>query len=170
MSTQEITRRFSIDMGHRLVNHEGKCKNIHGHRYEIEISCRGPVKLDAVGRVIDFGVIKQEVGAWLDEVFDHGFVAEKDDPVIPFLIETQQKHVVIDCPPSVENLVHLWFDGAAELLAGKGIVVTKVRAYETENCWSEYTLRDVAMREAAAYMETAPRVEEPTLPEVSNNE
>lgn len=142
MNTCEITRVFGIDMGHRLVKHESKCRNVHGHRYTIEVSCRGLTKLDEVGRVIDFGAIKDIVGKWLDDVFDHGFVAEDGDPIIDFLRSHDQKTVVIDCPPTVENLVELWFNGAAELLANVGILVTRVKAYETPNCWAEYTIDD----------------------------
>lgn len=140
--TPEITRTFGIDMGHRLQKHESKCRNVHGHRYTIEVSCRGLVKLDDVGRVIDFGVLKEKVGSWLDDVFDHGFVAEDGDPIVPFLIEQQQKHVTLDVPPTVEHLVEIWFSGAAEIMAAHGIVVTRVKAYETPNCWAEYTIED----------------------------
>ena len=147
-ATPEITRTFGIDVGHRLLKHEGKCKHLHGHRYEIEVSCIGLSRLDEVGRVIDFGVIKQSVGDWLDSVFDHGFVVEDGDPLIPWMTEHKQKHVVLDCPPSIENLVEIWFMGAANIMADHGIVVTKVKAYETPNCWAEYTKENARAREA----------------------
>lgn len=158
--TPEITRQFAIDCGHRLVKHESKCRNLHGHRYTIEVTCKGAQDLDEVGRVIDFGVIKQKVGDWLDDVFDHGFIVEKGDPLIMFLIEEAQKHVVLDCPPSIENLVELWFNGAAELMAEHGIIVTRVRGYETPFCWADYTIEDARRKErdrvAAANAEGTP--------------
>ena len=56
----EITRRLEFDAGHRVLGHEGKCKNLHGHRYSAEITVTAP-DLDGLGRVIDFGVIKEKV-------------------------------------------------------------------------------------------------------------
>lgn len=141
--TPEITRVFGIDLGHRLMGHEGKCRNVHGHRYTIELSCAGLVRLDQVGRVIDFSVMKSSFGKWLDEVFDHGFVAQEGDPIIGFLRSEGPrglKTVVIDVPPTVENLARIWFEHAAHLLAEFGIMATKVKAYETPNCWAEYTV------------------------------
>lgn len=141
MTTPEITRRFEIDMGHRLLKHESKCRNTHGHRYVIEVSCLAD-DLDEVGRVIDFGAVKSIVGQWLDDIFDHGFAAQVGDPIIPFLEANSQKYVVMEDPPTVENLVKVWYEGAAELLEPHNITVTKVRAYETPNCWADWTLED----------------------------
>jgi 6-pyruvoyltetrahydropterin/6-carboxytetrahydropterin synthase len=142
MSTPEITREFGIDMGHRLQKHESKCAHVHGHRYTIQVTCRGLSRLDEVGRVIDFSVLKEKVGGWLDDVFDHGFVAEHGDPIVEWLVSNGQKHVTLDVPPTVEHLVEVWFNGAAEIMAEHGIVVTKVLAYETPNCWAAYTIED----------------------------
>lgn len=75
-----ITRRLEIDAGHRLMNHESKCRNVHGHRYVFEVTV-GAENLDGSGRVIDFGVVKQELGGWLDEHWDHGFIYQRGDPV-----------------------------------------------------------------------------------------
>ncbi len=132
-----VTRGFGIDMGHRLMKHEGKCSNVHGHRYSIEVTCSAPA-LDEVGRVIDFGDIKELVGAWLDLMFDHGFVAQIGDPIIPAIEKVDSKLLTLEVPPTVENLTRLWFEGASDILAKRGITVTKVKAFETPNCWAEY--------------------------------
>lgn len=139
--TQEITRSFDIDCGHRLIRHESKCRNPHGHRYTIEVTCYA-FGLDDVGRVIDFGLIKEKVKGWLDEVFDHGFIFQDGDPLIDIFRAHDFKTVVLDCPPSIENLSEVWFNGAADILAPLGVVVSKLRAYETATCWAEYTARD----------------------------
>lgn len=108
--------------------------------------------LDTVGRVIDFGAIKSLVGEWLDAVFDHGFVAELGDPIVGWLREHGQKFVVINAPPTVENLVELWFDGATSKLAEAGIVTTRLRAYETPNCFADYD-RMITRRTSVAILE-----------------
>jgi 6-pyruvoyltetrahydropterin/6-carboxytetrahydropterin synthase len=138
MNTTEITRQFAIDMGHRLRKHESKCRNAHGHRYTIEVTVTSS-ELDEVGRVIDFGAIKERVGDWLDDVFDHGFVVEQGDPLADWLAANQQKHLVVPFSPTIEHLVRHWFAGAQQILTPLGVRVTKVKAFETPFCWAEYT-------------------------------
>lgn len=140
----EITRRLEIDMGHRLMNHESKCRNAHGHRYAFEITVAPNLggELDKVGRVIDFGVIRDEVGGWINDTWDHGFMVEFGDPMLNWLREHDQKTVVLDCPPSIENLVRLVFENATRILAHHGIEVTRVRGYETPTSWADYTLSE----------------------------
>ena len=135
----QITRRLEIDYGHRLLRHEGKCRNYHGHRGRFEITCEAS-ELDDVGRVIDFGVVKELVGGWLDEMLDHGMILEKGDPLIDLLTHLETKILVLDCPPSIENLTRIVFEQAQKLLEREGLQVVKVRGYETPNCWADYSL------------------------------
>ena len=133
----QVTRAFEIDAGHRLMNHESKCRNVHGHRYRFEVTVQA-AKLDAVGRVVDFGVLKEAVGGWLDQQFDHGFIVEDGDPLIPALKALDTKTAVLDCPPSIENLVKIVFHESARMLGVLGLTVTHVRGYETPSCWADY--------------------------------
>lgn len=126
-----IITRIEIDAGHRLLKHEGKCKNVHGHRYVFEIEVQAPA-LDDVGRVLDFGEVKRILGGWLDKNWDHGFVAQVGDPIIPFLLEHQQKLYVMDQAPTAENMVAHFYNIAAGLLTYP-LQVSRVRLYETPN-------------------------------------
>lgn len=139
-----ITRSFEIDAGHRLMNHESKCRNVHGHRYRFEVTIQAE-ELDANGRVLDFGVFKEAIGGWLDQQFDHGFIVQDGDPLIPHLQELGMKTTVLDCPPSIENLVKVVFDESTRMLAILGMEVTHVRGFETPNCWADYS-GDVRVR------------------------
>ncbi len=134
------TRKLEIDCGHRLLKHEGKCRNVHGHRYVFEVTV-GAHALDDVGRVIDFSLIKSVVGGWLDEHLDHGFIAEQGDPIIEWLEANDQKHLIFDVPPTIENLTMFVFRIAGTLLLPHGVEVKHVRGYETPNCWSDYGSR-----------------------------
>ena len=131
-----ITRRLEIDAGHRLQKHESKCRNLHGHRYAFEITIAAE-SLDEVGRVIDFGVVKDLVGGWLNDVLDHGFILEKGDPILAWLETHDQKHYVMDGPPSIENLVKIVFENAKRLLEPKSVAVVHVRGYETPTSWAD---------------------------------
>ena len=134
------TRTFGIDVGHRVMRHESKCAHVHGHRYTIEVTCAAD-QLDSVGRVLDFGVVKTEVGAWLDDALDHGYAHHPDDPVGAYLRTQGQKCYampVVLGEPTAENLARLVGETAGQLLAVHGVRVTAVRVWETPNCWADW--------------------------------
>jgi len=66
-----------IDTGHRVVGHSGKCKNLHGHTYEITVVLFGDLDPESPGFVIDFGVVKQIIDEW-----DHKMLLWEEDPVV----------------------------------------------------------------------------------------
>ena len=51
-------RQVKFCAGHRLLGHEGKCANLHGHNYLIQFHVTGN-EIDELGRVVDFGVINR---------------------------------------------------------------------------------------------------------------
>ena len=132
-----ITRRLEFDAGHRLRNHESKCRNVHGHRYVALITCRAP-QLDDVGRVIDFGKIKEIVGSWIDEQWDHGFIYEAGDIIGEGITAASMKTFEMATPPTAENMSKYLFRVAFDFLNAHNIEVTNVRLYETPNCYADY--------------------------------
>jgi len=133
--TITITRRLEIDAGHRLMNHESKCRNAHGHRYVFEIEVTA-LSLDTIGRVIDFSVIKTELGGWLDRNWDHGFLYQKGDPIQTFLNEYAQKGYEMETTPTAENMALEFLGVARELMARHEIQVVSVKLWETPNCFA----------------------------------
>lgn len=131
-----ITRRLEIDAGHRLRDHEGKCRNVHGHRYRFDVTVLAP-KLDALGRVIDFSVIKAKLGGWLDAHWDHACIVEDGDPLLDWLRGNDARYYVTLVPPTAENLAAIVLAVARGLLRPHDIEVVRVRCYETPNCWSD---------------------------------
>lgn len=134
-----ITRKMEFDAGHRVYKHEGKCNNIHGHRYVVELECEG--ELDSVGRVIDFSVIKSLVGEWIDQHLDHGMILSKADPLVMvwgFVEMTSQKLYVMEDNPTAENIAMLLHHVASDLLKPLDIYVTSVTVHETPNCKAVY--------------------------------
>ena len=132
-----ITKQLRIEAGHRLVNHESKCKNYHGHEYVFDIVCTAD-KLDDVGRVIDFSVIKSEVGGYLDTFLDHGMILRKDDPLAQAMNDQGCKVSVMAVNPTAENLAEHIFHIASGLLASFNVAVVLVRCHETPTCYAEY--------------------------------
>lgn len=150
----QITRRLEIDVGHRLLAHPGKCRNYHGHRLIVEVTCQAE-GLDKVGRVVDFSVIKEKFGGWLDTYLDHGMVLQKGDPLAGWMLAKQikpyydaeytfaedPKVLVVPFAPTSENLAKFLFEEAVTVMKDTGVVVTHLRLYETPNCWSDYPVQ-----------------------------
>lgn len=144
MTQVQATRRIEFDAGHRVTRHESKCRNVHGHRYRVDITVKVDAGLDSVGRVADFGAMKEVVGAWVDEHLDHGYLAHHEDPVGHAL--HRDGHKVFTMPahlgePTAENIATLLAEQSQVLLdrVRAGIVVTRVRVYETPNCWADWS-------------------------------
>lgn len=103
----EIVKDIEIDIGHRITQHESKCKNVHGHRLRFCIHATAS-KLDSVGRIVDFGVLKGIIGKWLNDNLDHVFVANpKDEKVINFLQENSLRYFTMRYPASAAVYEHL---------------------------------------------------------------
>lgn len=102
----EIVKDIEIDIGHRIMQHESKCRNVHGHRLRFRIHATAS-KLDSVGRIVDFGVIKGIIGKWLNDNLDHVFVANPDDPIIDFIKEQGLRCFIMRFPASDAAYHHL---------------------------------------------------------------
>jgi 6-pyruvoyltetrahydropterin/6-carboxytetrahydropterin synthase len=137
------TRRLSFCAGHRVVGHENKCRNVHGHNYVIHIEAEADL-LDPIGRVIDFAALKERIGGWLEANWDHGFLAWDMDPLVAILHGVPGNTKVCGVPfnPTAENLArHLLDEVCPKLLDGTGVRVVRVVVEETENCSAEATAR-----------------------------
>lgn len=67
-----ITREFTFDSAHFLPSYHGKCENIHGHTYRLQVTVKGPV--DDEGMVIDFALLKKVVKKQILEKLDHAMI------------------------------------------------------------------------------------------------
>ncbi len=133
------TRRIEFDAAHRIQNHESKCKMLHGHRYVVEATFAAE-ELDKLGRVIDFGAIKEILGKWIDENFDHNTILCKKDSELGKNIEnsTSQKIFYLDYQPTAENIAKFLFEEICpKLFQNQEIKCVKIKLYETPNCYAE---------------------------------
>ena len=144
MSTKvTCVKTLEFDTAHRVMNHESKCANLHGHGYELHVTARAQ-NLDELGRIIDFSVLKQKIGDWVDEKWDHTtLLFEKDKEAIELVEKVQANKKVFVCSfnPTAENMAnYILTDVAPKLLIGTGVEVVKVRLYETPNCYADAEL------------------------------
>lgn len=143
MSQHVIERRFQFAMGHRVFNHESKCRYLHGHNYVLHVRARAD-KLDALGRVIDFGAIKDRIGPWIDANWDHGFMLfARDEEAIAAVsrLNMPAKLYMLEANPTAENIAaHFVEDVAPRLMRGTNVRIIGCRLEETENCRADYEL------------------------------
>jgi len=148
-------RYHDISTGHRVVGHENKCRHLHGHNYRIHFVCEA-AELDTVGRVIDFGVIKEKLCMWVEKHWDHKFLAWKSDPVMQKVIASSahlaevympkeekdmltESVVFVPFNPTAENMAqHLVEVIGPQQLAGTGVTLVSVRIEETAKCSASF--------------------------------
>lgn len=136
------TRRLTFCAGHRVLGHESKCAHPHGHNYVVYVTAEAE-QLDDVGRVIDFSVLKEEVGGWVDTWWDHGFLLADADTALRAALAGAGnfKTFVMRDNPTAENMArYLLHNVCPVVLAGKGVRVVQVRVEETENCYADAQL------------------------------
>lgn len=136
-----VERYHDISMGHRVVGHENKCRHLHGHNYRIHFVCTAPI-LDELGRVIDFGVIKQRLCLWLEEHWDHKMMLWQEDPLLPSLSAiVPDDLIIVPFNPTAEQMASYLVDHVGpQQLAGTGVSLISVRIEETRKCSATYSL------------------------------
>jgi 6-pyruvoyltetrahydropterin/6-carboxytetrahydropterin synthase len=119
----EVTVEEKFASGHALRNYHGKCENVHGHNYRVQVTLNGET-LDQTGLLVDFVELKKVLGEIVERM-DHRFLND----VPPFDVLN----------PSAENMARYIFD---ELSAGlpkdAPARVAWVRLWETDNCSATY--------------------------------
>jgi len=141
-----VTRKLEFDAGHRIPDHRSQCRNLHGHRYVLEITLVGDV-IDAPnasdnGMVMDFSDIKSIAKTHIVDLWDHAFLVYKGDTSVRGFLDTLPDHktVVIDCIPTAENLATIIFRTLAPQYQSRydtHLRLSRVRLYETPNCWAD---------------------------------
>lgn len=138
------TRKLQFCAGHRVHKHESKCRHLHGHNYQIYLYAQGDM-LDKLGRVIDFGVLKERFLPWIEKNWDHGFILWKEDKeaIAALRAIPEQKIFLLDSNPTAENLAsYLLTEVAPLLLDDTDVYLRKIVLWETENCFVEVEIED----------------------------
>lgn len=141
----ELTTYTELEIAHRLLtSYAQKCRALHGHRYEVEITVASPSGLNKDGMIVDFKKLKEVVKEVLDDKWDHGACFNKADRISEFMLkdaERERLHI-IDANPTLEWMVGKWMEDLNAAFRAKGIdlVVTKLKASETAKNTVTWTL------------------------------
>ncbi len=113
----EVVVHRSFAAGHSLRNYHGKCENVHGHNYKVEVTLRGE-KLDEAGLLTDFVEVKRRMGEIIDYL-DHRYIND----LKPF----------DEINPSAENLARFFHERLSEgYPPGSPVSVAEVKIWETD--------------------------------------
>lgn len=112
MNKIRITKQFFFETGHALHGYDGKCKNVHGHSYQLDVTVIGkPISVDnhvKKGMVIDFGDLKAIVKNEIVDLFDHATVFNQKTPHVELAKELESrghKVLLVDYQPTSEMML-----------------------------------------------------------------
>jgi 6-pyruvoyltetrahydropterin/6-carboxytetrahydropterin synthase len=135
----KIAKEFRWEMGHRLPEHFGLCKNIHGHSYKMIVEFEGELNNDQM--VIDYYDVEKIINPMIEKL-DHAFMVNKNDEiVVDFLDKIKSKKVIVDFNATAENICNYFLDRIKKSSLPSNIHTIKVKVYETQFDYAEESIK-----------------------------
>ena len=138
-----VTKEVTWDMAHRLDNHPGLCKNLHGHTYKLQATFAGKKVVN--GMVADFGNLSKmlkRIAEQLDHICLLNSSSERDNRIGGLLSTEGCKVLFLSVPPTAENmldyistLIKVYMSVYTKEYAG--IKLARLRLYETPTSFAE---------------------------------
>jgi 6-pyruvoyltetrahydropterin/6-carboxytetrahydropterin synthase len=148
MTKIRITKQFAFETGHALYGYDGKCKNVHGHSYKLDVTVIGTPIADTThvkyGMVIDFGDLKKIVKEDIVDVFDHATVFNKNTPHVELANELSKRGhnvLLVDYQPTSEMMV-IDFAEKIKRRLPKTIQLFALKLQETATSYAEWYASD----------------------------
>lgn len=131
-----LTTSAAFDSAHFLHGYDGKCANIHGHRWTLKVTIASDTLQNGGqkdGMVIDFGDLKAAVRS-LADAWDHALIYQEGSLKPATVAALQEEHfrmIAVSFRPTAEHMAKYFY----EKLKAQGLPVKNVQVYETpENC------------------------------------
>lgn len=130
----QLTTEHSFESAHFLAGYDGKCGNLHGHRWRVLLTVQSETLREdqqQKGMCVDFAELKKDLRTELDAL-DHVLIIEQESLRESTMKALQEeKFQVVEMPfrPTAENFARYFY----ELFTLKGYPVAKVEVYETPN-------------------------------------
>ncbi len=148
MQNIRITKQFSFETGHALHGYDGKCKNIHGHSYRLDVTVIGKPVADEsnpkCGMVIDFSDLKKIAKDEIVDVFDHATVFNKNTPHLELAMLLRSKGhnvLLVDYQPTTEMMVIDFAEKIKKRLPNN-IKLHALKLQETATSFAEWFAND----------------------------
>lgn len=119
----EVTIIKSFSSAHRLADIGGKCEELHGHNFKVEVTVGAP-SLNSEGILIDFRLVKKWLQNILDQM-DHQHLNE-----LPFFQGLN---------PSSENIAHYIYNAMKNAANAESVKILSVKVWESEHAAVTYT-------------------------------
>ena len=138
----KVSKEFSFDMAHLLDNHDGKCQNLHGHTYKLQVEvCAEALIAEGAKKamVVDFSdlkaIVKKSILAPLDHAFIYDQTSPRESKIAATLKEVDSKIFAVDFRTTAEELARFIFN---RLKYQENLPVSAVRLWETPTSFCEY--------------------------------
>ena len=135
-----VTKTVKFDAAHVLTNHQGLCKNLHGHTYRVDVSVSQAADDDR-DMVIDFKDLKGIANEVVCDRFDHAFIYNTEsvgEREIAAVVEKNgMRTVAIPFRSTAENLAKYFHELLAPRIAAPSQIAS-VRVWETADSCAEY--------------------------------
>lgn len=134
-----VTKTVRFDAAHVLTNHQGLCKNLHGHTYRVDVSV-SQAEDDERDMVIDFKDLKGIANEVICDRFDHAFIYNTEsagEREIAAVVEKNgMRTVAIPFRSTAENLAKMFYGELKLRIPG----LSAVRVWETAESCAEYRI------------------------------
>ncbi len=131
----KIGTTIAFEAAHRQMLDEGKCKNLHGHNWEVYLELTGQ-PIGGCNYLVDFKTLKAQF-----DQFDHACILQVGDPLIECLSAQYMKLLVVDDSPSCETLCDVF----AEMILKeyKNIEVVEISVWENSKSYASGVYRQI---------------------------
>ncbi len=126
-----ITKIFYFEAAHAITNHSGKCRNVHGHSYELHVTVSS-VRLDEMNMVMDFSELKEIVNRTVVHIYDHALVLNQHSLVNVWAKSSTTNVLWMNNEPTAEYMLLDMKDRILKELP-KEIILYKLDLYETRS-------------------------------------
>ena len=136
----KISKIFTFDASHMLDGHDGKCQNLHGHTYQLEVTVASILINEGAkaGMVMDFADLKASIKQTILEPFDHAFLYhgnnERESQIAALLEGWQMKTLRLNQRTTAEHLAIEMY----HRLQAVGVPVCRIKLWETPTSYAEY--------------------------------
>lgn len=138
----KTAKQFTFDMAHMLDGHDGKCQNLHGHTYILQVEISGSLHESGAkrGMVMDFADLKDIVKYHILDKMDHAFIydtnSQRESQVADLLNQLNSKTYGIPTRTTAEAMAQHIYQTLQQQAA---LPVSLVRLWETPSSYCEYS-------------------------------
>ncbi len=141
MPSLRITKEFRFEAAHALTGYDGKCSNLHGHSYILNVTVSGEaLSQDGApkdGMVLDFTVLKSIVNERIVDIYDHCLILREGAPMSDTIAQAYPRVHIVPFQPTTEGLI-CHFANILQDALPEGVSLYSMRLYESPTSYVEW--------------------------------